>query len=131
MFAALWRTGNDCAGAWQFDRYFSRDRKMLGWDRTVGNMHEQMGPFLALFWTNIWLSPHGGLLSYKTVAAIGWLYVLLRSVYPVRDCSATSSVLPAVASVCFSDVLFRGHRVVGSVVTLEVEHVTLVCSSVF
>lgn len=78
--------GPENDGAWQFDRYFSRDRKMLGWDRTVGNMHEQMGPFLTLFWTNIWLAPHGGLLSDKNVAAIGWLYVLLRSVYPVSDC---------------------------------------------
>eukprot|EP00752_Nemacystus_decipiens_P003259 g3016.t1 len=67
----------------KFDRYFSRDRKMLGWDRTVGNMYEQMGPFLTLFWTNIWLSPYGGLLYPKHVAAFGWLYVLLRSFYPV------------------------------------------------
>lgn len=57
---------------------------MLGWDRTVGNMHEQMGPFLALFWTSIWLSPHGGL-PHQYVAAAGWLYVLLRSLYPVRE----------------------------------------------
>ncbi len=56
---------------------------MLGWDRTVGNMHEQTGPFLALFWTSIWLSPHGGL-PHQYVAAAGWLYVLLRAFYPVR-----------------------------------------------
>ncbi|MEO0437746.1 MAG: OmpA family protein [Pseudomonadota bacterium] len=55
---------------------------MLGWDRTVGNMLEQMGPFLALFWSNMLLSPYGGL-SHKYVAAAGWLYVLLRSLYPV------------------------------------------------
>ena len=58
---------------------------MLGWDRTVGNMHEQMGPFLTLFWTNIWLSPHGGLLYPEHVAAFGWIYLLLRSFYPVSQ----------------------------------------------
>lgn len=72
--------------AWQFDRYFSRDRKMLGWDRTVGNMHEQMGPFLTLFWANIWLAPYGGALPHEYVAALGWIYVLLRCFYPVRGC---------------------------------------------
>ncbi|CAB1120833.1 unnamed protein product [Ectocarpus sp. CCAP 1310/34] len=66
----------------KFDRYFSRDRKMLGWDRTVGNMLEQMGPFLSLFWSNIWLSPYGGL-PHAYIAALGWLYVLLRSFYPM------------------------------------------------
>lgn len=56
---------------------------MLGWDRTHGNMLEQMGPFLTLFWSNIWLSPYGGL-PHIYVAAAGWLYVLLRALYPVR-----------------------------------------------
>ncbi|CAN0515305.1 unnamed protein product, partial [Scytosiphon promiscuus] len=68
----------------QFDRYLSRDRKMLGWDRTVGNMLEQSVPFLGLFWLNICLSSYGGL-SYVYITAVGWLYVALRSLYPVRD----------------------------------------------
>lgn len=55
---------------------------MLGWDRTVGNMLEQSVPFLGLFWLNIWLSSFGGL-SYVYITAAGWLYVGLRSLYPV------------------------------------------------
>lgn len=55
---------------------------MLGWDRTVGNMLEQSVPFLTLFWLNIWLSSFGGV-SHGYIAAAGWLYVALRSLYPV------------------------------------------------
>ena len=76
--------GRHFATFWQFDRYLSRDRKMLGWDRTVGNMLEQSVPFLGLFWLNIYLSSYGGL-SYVYITAAGWLYVGIRSLYPVSD----------------------------------------------
>lgn len=66
----------------KFDRYFSRDRKMLGWDRTVGNMLEQSVPFLTLFWLSIFLSDRGGLSHFYVVNA-GWIYVSLRAMYPV------------------------------------------------
>lgn len=69
----------------KFDRYFSRDKKMLGWDRTVGNMAEQSVPFLALFWLSIVLSDRGGMPLVYVVSA-GWLYIALRSFYPVCCC---------------------------------------------
>ncbi|CAM9756834.1 unnamed protein product [Ascophyllum nodosum] len=66
----------------KFDRYATRDSNMLGWDRTVANMLEQMGPFLGCFWMSILLCPYGGLpLVY--ISGAGWQYVLLRSLYPV------------------------------------------------
>lgn len=56
---------------------------MLGWDRTAGNMMEQSIPFLSLFWLNVLLSPYGGMAS-GYITALGWAYVALRSLYPVR-----------------------------------------------
>lgn len=57
---------------------------MLGWDRTVGNMLEQSVPFLTLFWLSIFLSDRGGL-SHSYVVGAGWLYVVLRALYPVSQ----------------------------------------------
>jgi hypothetical protein len=60
----------------RFDRYFGADRQMLAADRYVGNMLEQMPPFLALLWLNaIFVGPRGA-------AVVGAVYVGARAVYP-------------------------------------------------
>ena len=37
----------------EFDRYFSRDRRMLTADRCVLNMLEHMPPFVCLLWLHV------------------------------------------------------------------------------
>jgi hypothetical protein len=60
-----------------FDRYFGQDPEMLAVDRSVGNLHEQMGPFLASLWLfAIFVSPR-----YATW--LGAAYVALRAIYPL------------------------------------------------
>ncbi|CAM9424659.1 unnamed protein product [Choristocarpus tenellus] len=62
--------------------YNSTESKMLGWDRTVGNMLEQAMPFLTLFWVNIALDIINSS-SSGTVITAGWCYVAFRFLYPV------------------------------------------------
>ncbi len=57
---------------------------MLGWDRAVGNLLEQAMPFLTLFWLNIGLAALWAT-DYKGTAAAGWIYVVFRALYPVRE----------------------------------------------
>src|SRR5215470_15576332 len=59
-----------------FDRYFNTDREMLAADRYVGNMLEQMPPFLILLWLNaLFVGPRGA--TYA-----GTAYILARLIYP-------------------------------------------------
>ncbi|CAM9492672.1 unnamed protein product [Choristocarpus tenellus] len=62
--------------------YNSKDKKMVGWDRVVGNMCEQSMPFLTLFWINIALE-YLTLESAGSAVTAGWCYVAFRAIYPV------------------------------------------------
>lgn len=57
-----------------FDRY--HDKRMLPYDRTVGNFVEWAVPFLCLFWISMIIS-NGATLMW------GWVYVAARALYPV------------------------------------------------
>jgi hypothetical protein len=64
------------AGGEEFDRYFSRDRRMLAADRCMLNMLEHMPPFVCLLWLHVvFVGPLGA-----TVA--GSVYVATRAAYP-------------------------------------------------
>ncbi len=72
----------------EFDRYFGQDGRMLAADRAVANTHEQMVPFLLSMWL------HAVFVSPAHAAALGLVYVALRSVYPFllgRSLSKTQS----------------------------------------
>jgi hypothetical protein len=64
------------AGGEEFDRYFSRDRRMLAADRCLLNMLEHMPPFVCLLWLHVFFV---GPLS-ATIA--GGAYVATRAAYP-------------------------------------------------
>lgn len=64
------------AGGEEFDRYSSRDRRLLAADRCMLNMLEHMPPFVCLLWLHVvFVSPLGA-----TVA--GSAYVATRAAYP-------------------------------------------------
>lgn len=73
----------------EFDRYFSRDRRMLAADRCVLNMLEHMPPFLGLLWLHaVFVSPLGA-----TVA--GSAYVAARATYPFLLGPSVGTQLPS------------------------------------
>jgi MAPEG family len=60
----------------RFDRYFTTDRTMLAADRYVGNMLEQMPPFLVLLWLNaVFIDP-------RSATIAGSVYLVSRAAYP-------------------------------------------------
>lgn len=61
----------------EFDRYFSQDEEMLAADRAVINTQEQMVPFLVSLWL------HAVFVSTTSATICGFLYVCLRSLYPI------------------------------------------------
>lgn len=72
----------------EFDRYFSRDRRLLAADRCMLNMLEHMPPFVCLFWLHVvFVSPLGA-----TVA--GSLYVAARAAYPFLLGPSVGTQLP-------------------------------------
>ncbi|MEO8179572.1 MAG: MAPEG family protein [Deltaproteobacteria bacterium] len=76
------------AGGEEFDRYLSRDRRMLAADRCVLNMLEHMPPFVCLLWLHVvFVSPLGA-----TVA--GSSYVATRVAYPFLLGSSVGTRLP-------------------------------------
>jgi len=56
-----------------FDRY--NDKRMLPYDRTVGNFMEWATPFLCLFWISM-------IVTSGATAKWGWVYVAARAFYP-------------------------------------------------
>lgn len=73
----------------EFDRYFSRDRRMLAADRCVLNMLEHMPPFVCLLWLHaVFVSPLGA-----TVA--GSAYVAMRATYPFLLGPSVGTHLPS------------------------------------
>lgn len=56
-----------------FDRY--NDKRMLPYDRTVGNFMEWATPFLCLFWISM-------IVTNGATEKWGWVYVAARAVYP-------------------------------------------------
>ena len=86
----------------EFDRYFSRDRRMLAADRCMLNMLEHMPPFVCLLWLHVvFVSPLGA-----TVA--GSLYVATRAAYPFLLGPSVGTQLPwrlVVATYCGYGVL--------------------------
>jgi hypothetical protein len=79
----------------QFDRYFGQDGRMLAADRAVLNTQEQMVPFLASLWL------HAVFVSTARATALGVVYVVLRSIYPLllgKSVSKTQSKRVAFAT---------------------------------
>lgn len=73
----------------EFDRYFSRDRRMLAADRCLLNMLEHMPPFVCLLWLHaVFVSPLGA-----TVA--GSAYVATRAAYPFLLGPSVGTQLPS------------------------------------
>ena len=73
----------------EFDRYFSRDRRMLTADRCVLNMLEHMPPFVCLLWLHVvFVGPLGA-----TVA--GSAYVATRAAYPFLLGPSVGTQLPS------------------------------------
>mmetsp|Transcript_46084 Transcript_46084/g.99850 ORF Transcript_46084/g.99850 Transcript_46084/m.99850 type:complete len:142 (+) Transcript_46084:2-427(+) len=62
----------------KFQRYYNASNPLvLKWDRAVGNMHEQMGPFLTTLWLySRFVDPIWG-------ARLGWVYVAGRATWPI------------------------------------------------
>eukprot|EP00052_Salpingoeca_macrocollata_P008804 m.69511 g.69511 ORF g.69511 m.69511 type:complete len:188 (+) comp16781_c0_seq3:133-696(+) len=63
----------------KFVRYYSTEPAMLGMDRAVGNMMEQMPLFLVLFWLCVVFAPAQG----STVILAGYVYIAFRALYPI------------------------------------------------
>ena len=73
----------------EFDRYFSRDRRMLAADRCMLNMLEHMPPFVCLLWLHVvFVGPLGA-----TVA--GSAYVATRAAYPFLLGPSVGTHLPS------------------------------------
>ncbi|CAM9247621.1 unnamed protein product, partial [Discosporangium mesarthrocarpum] len=68
----------------KMDRYYNtKDKKMLAWDRVVGNMLEQSMPFLVLFWLNVGVLTLKGEEAHGHVITAAWFYIVARALYPV------------------------------------------------
>ena len=77
LLATKNRLGAEAAQAGErFDRYESKDPRLRAADRSVGNMLEQMPPFLCLLWLDaVFVSVPGATL-------LGAIYVCSRIAYP-------------------------------------------------
>ena len=65
------------ANGMKFDRYLSVDPKLRAADRVQLNTLEHMPTFLVLLWL------YAAVVDVSDAATLGWLYVLLRVVYPI------------------------------------------------
>ena len=73
----------------EFDRYFSRDRRMLAADRCVLNMLEHMSPFVCLLWL------HAAFVSPLSATVAGSSYVATRAAYPLLLGPSMGTQLPS------------------------------------
>jgi MAPEG family protein len=73
----------------EFDRYFSRDRRMLTADRCVLNMLEHMPPFVCLLWL------HAVFVSPLSATVAGSSYVATRVAYPFLLGPSVGTQLPS------------------------------------
>jgi len=61
----------------RFERYSMQYPDLLAADRIQMNMLEHMPPFLALLWLQALV------VSAESAAMLGWVYVILRALYPL------------------------------------------------
>ena len=77
MFVKIGLHREHTARGEKFDRYQSRDRRLLAADRAQLNMLEHMPPFLALLWLNaVFVSP-------RSATVAGGIYVAARVAWPL------------------------------------------------
>jgi uncharacterized MAPEG superfamily protein len=76
------------ANGTQFDRYLSVDPKLRAADRVQLNTLEHMPAFLVLLWL------YAAVVDVSDAAILGWLYVILRAIYPIFMGSSLKRNIP-------------------------------------
>lgn len=76
------------ANGTQFDRYLSVDPKLRAADRVQLNTLEHMPVFLVLLWL------YAAVVDVSDAAILGWIYVILRAIYPIFMGSSLKRNIP-------------------------------------